>query len=45
MNFAKLQINQKQWRSAGQRLIEMAIAEFLYRTLFQLNLKVIIFIN
>ena len=31
MSFAQLQVNQKQWRLAGQRLIEMAIAEFLYR--------------
>lgn len=30
MTFATLQINQKEWRAAGQRLIEMAIAEFLY---------------
>ena len=30
MSFAQLQINQQQWRAAGQRLIEMAIAEFLY---------------
>lgn len=30
MSFAQLQVNQKQWRLAGQRLIEMAIAEFLY---------------
>ncbi len=30
MNFAHLQINQQQWQAAGQRLIEMAIAEFLY---------------
>lgn len=30
MSFKKLQINQNHWRAAGQRLIEMAIAEFLY---------------
>ena len=35
MSFAQLQINQKQWRSAGQRLIEMAIAEFLYEEIIQ----------
>ncbi|WP_287906430.1 IucA/IucC family protein [Acinetobacter sp.] len=35
MNFAQLKINQKQWRSAGQRLIEMAIAEFLYEEIIQ----------
>lgn len=29
MSFAQLKVNQKQWRLAGQRLIEMAIAEFL----------------
>lgn len=37
MNFAKLQINQKQWRSAGQRLIEMAIAEFLYEDIISVE--------
>ncbi len=37
MNFAKLQINQKQWRRAGQRLIEMAIAEFLYEEIIQIE--------
>lgn len=35
MSFAQLQINQQQWRSAGQRLIEMAIAEFLYEEIIQ----------
>ncbi|MDN5434774.1 MAG: IucA/IucC family protein, partial [Acinetobacter sp.] len=35
MSFAQLQINQNQWRSAGQRLIEMAIAEFLYEEIIQ----------
>ena len=35
MSFAQLKINQKQWRSAGQRLIEMAIAEFLYEDIIQ----------
>jgi len=37
MNFAQLQVNQKQWRSAGQRLIEMAIAEFLYEEIIQVT--------
>ena len=37
MTFAKLQITQKQWRSAGQRLIEMAIAEFLYEEIIQVE--------
>ncbi|KAF1026312.1 MAG: Aerobactin synthase [Acinetobacter bereziniae] len=37
MSFAQLQINQKQWRSAGQRLIEMAIAEFLYEEIIQVE--------
>ena len=37
MNFAKLQVNQPQWRAAGQRLIEMAIAEFLYEEIIQVN--------
>lgn len=35
MSFAQLQVNQKQWRLAGQRLIEMAIAEFLYEEIIQ----------
>ena len=35
MNFARLQVNQQQWRAAGQRLIEMAIAEFLYEEIIQ----------
>ena len=35
MNFKKLQINQIHWRKAGQRLIEMAIAEFLYEEIIQ----------
>lgn len=30
MTVASLRINQQQWRQAGARLIEMAIAEFLY---------------
>ena len=37
MNFTQLKINQKQWRSAGQRLIEMAIAEFLYEEIIQIE--------
>ena len=37
MNFTQLQVNQKQWRSAGQRLIEMAIAEFLYEEIIQVT--------
>lgn len=37
MNFAQLQVNQKQWRSAGQCLIEMAIAEFLYEEIIQVT--------
>ncbi|MDH1698851.1 IucA/IucC family protein [Acinetobacter johnsonii] len=37
MNFAQLQVNQKKWRSAGQRLIEMAIAEFLYEEIIQVT--------
>jgi Siderophore synthetase component len=37
MTFAKLQINQTQWRRAGQRLIEMAIAEFLYEEIIQIQ--------
>ncbi len=35
MIFAQLQVNQKQWHLAGQRLIEMAIAEFLYEEIIQ----------
>lgn len=35
MSFVQLQVNQKQWRLAGQRLIEMAIAEFLYEEIIQ----------
>ena len=37
MTFAKLKINQTQWRRAGQRLIEMAIAEFLYEEIIQIQ--------
>ncbi len=37
MSFAKLQVNQKQWRSAGQLLIEMAIAEFLYEEMIEVT--------
>ncbi|WP_130803149.1 IucA/IucC family protein [Acinetobacter ihumii] len=37
MSFAQLQINQQQWRAAGQRLIEMAIAEFLYEEILQVE--------
>lgn len=37
MNFATLKINQQQWRAAGQRLIEMAIAEFLYEEIIEVN--------
>ena len=37
MTFATLQINQKEWRAAGQRLIEMAIAEFLYEEIIQVK--------
>ncbi len=37
MNFATLKINQQQWRAAGQRLIEMAIAEFLYEEIFEVK--------
>ena len=37
MNFAKLKINQKHWRSAGQQLIEMAIAEFLYEEIIHVE--------
>lgn len=37
MSFAQLQVNQKQWRLAGQRLIEMAIAEFLYEEIIQIT--------
>ncbi|MFW1743237.1 IucA/IucC family protein [Acinetobacter johnsonii] len=37
MSFAQLQVNQKQWRLAGQRLIEMAIAEFLYEEIIQVS--------
>ncbi|QIO09142.1 IucA/IucC family protein [Acinetobacter lanii] len=37
MTFATLQINQQQWRAAGQRLIEMAIAEFLYEEIIQVE--------
>ena len=37
MSFAQLQVNQKQWRLAGQRLIEMAIAEFLYEEIIQVT--------
>ena len=35
MNFRKLQIDKTHWRLAGQRLIEMAIAEFLYEEIIQ----------
>lgn len=35
MSFVQLQVNQKQWCLAGQRLIEMAIAEFLYEEIIQ----------
>ena len=35
MSVASLQINQQQWRQAGARLIEMAIAEFLYEEIIQ----------
>ena len=37
MSFAQLQVNQKQWRLAGQRLIEMAIAEFLDEEIIQVT--------
>lgn len=37
MNFATLRINQQQWRAAGQRLIEMAIAEFLYEEIIEVQ--------
>ena len=37
MSFAQLQVNQKQWRLAGLRLIEMAIAEFLYEEIIQIT--------
>ena len=37
MNFAKLQIGQKEWRRAGQQLIEMAIAEFLYEEMMSVT--------
>lgn len=37
MSFAQLQVNQKQWRLAGQRLIEMAIVEFLYEEIIQVT--------
>ena len=37
MNFATLKINQQQWRAAGQCLIEMAIAEFLYEEIFEVK--------
>ena len=37
MSFAQLQVNQKQWRLAGLRLIEMAIAEFLYEEIIQVT--------
>ena len=37
MNFATLKINQQQWRAAGQRLIEMAIAEFLYEEIIEVK--------
>ncbi|MDH0656538.1 IucA/IucC family protein [Acinetobacter johnsonii] len=37
MSFAQLKVNQKQWRLAGQRLIEMAIAEFLYEEIIQVT--------
>ncbi|MDH1800038.1 IucA/IucC family protein [Acinetobacter johnsonii] len=37
MSFAQIQVNQKQWRLAGQRLIEMAIAEFLYEEIIQVT--------
>ena len=37
MTFATLKINQKHWRSAGQRLIEMAIAEFLYEEIIEVE--------
>ena len=39
MSFATLRINQKQWRAAGQRLIEMAIAEFLYEEIIEVQAK------
>jgi siderophore synthetase component len=32
-----LKINQQQWRAAGQRLIEMAIAEFLYEEIIEVK--------
>lgn len=35
MNFSRLHINQQQWRAAGQYLIEMAIAEFLYEEIIE----------
>lgn len=35
MTIASLQINQQQWQQAGTRLIEMAIAEFLYEEILQ----------
>lgn len=37
MTFAKLKINQQHWRAAGQRLIEMAIAEFLYEEIIEVE--------
>lgn len=37
MNFVTLKINQQQWRAAGQRLIEMAIAEFLYEEIIEVK--------
>jgi siderophore synthetase component len=35
MTIASLHINQQQWQLAGTRLIEMAIAEFLYEEILQ----------
>lgn len=35
MTVASLQINQQQWQQAGTRLIEMAIAEFLYEEIIE----------
>lgn len=37
MTFATLKINQQHWRAAGQRLIEMAIAEFLYEDIIEVE--------
>ena len=37
MKFASLAIQQQHWRAAGQRLIEMAIAEFLYEEIIEVE--------